>query len=79
MIEKRNNKVGSACGTDREKKNKYRIFVGKLEGKRPLGRPGPRWVKIKIDIGRWIGFIWHRIWAGDGLLWGVKILNTRVT
>jgi hypothetical protein len=34
-----------------EKSNAYRILVGKPEGKRPLGRPGPRWVyNIKIDL-----------------------------
>jgi hypothetical protein len=27
-----------------EKRNAYRILVGKPEGKRPLGRPGHRWV-----------------------------------
>jgi hypothetical protein len=35
----------------REKKNSYRIFVGKSEGKRPLGRPRSRWVdNIKTDL-----------------------------
>jgi hypothetical protein len=29
-----------------EKRNAYRIFVGKPEGKRPLGRPRLRWVSI---------------------------------
>jgi hypothetical protein len=34
-----------------EKRNAYRILVGKPEGKRPLGRPGHRWVDdIKIDL-----------------------------
>ena len=29
----------------------YRILVGKLEGKRPLGRPRHRWVdNIKADL-----------------------------
>jgi hypothetical protein len=27
-----------------EKRNGYRLLVGKLEGKRPLGRPRRRWV-----------------------------------
>jgi hypothetical protein len=27
-----------------EKRNAYRILVGKPEGKRPLGRPRRRWV-----------------------------------
>jgi hypothetical protein len=31
--------------------NAYMILVGKLEGKRPLGRPRRRWVdNIKIDL-----------------------------
>jgi hypothetical protein len=29
-----------------EKRNAYRIFVGKPEGKRPLGRPRCRWEDI---------------------------------
>ena len=29
----------------------YRVLVGKLEGKRPLGRPRRRWVdNIKMDL-----------------------------
>jgi hypothetical protein len=34
-----------------EKRNVYRLFVGKPEGKRPLGRPRRRWIdKIKMDL-----------------------------
>jgi hypothetical protein len=34
-----------------EKKNAYRLLVGKPEGKRPLGRPRGRWVdNIKMDL-----------------------------
>jgi hypothetical protein len=34
-----------------EKRNAYRIFVGKPEGKRPLGRLRRRWVKnIKTEL-----------------------------
>jgi hypothetical protein len=34
-----------------EKRNDYRLLVGKREGKRPLGRPRRRWVdNIKIDL-----------------------------
>jgi hypothetical protein len=34
-----------------EKRIAYRILVGKLEGKRPLGRQRRRWVdNIKIDL-----------------------------
>jgi hypothetical protein len=33
------------------KRNACRILVGKAEGKRPLGRPGHRWVdNIKMDL-----------------------------
>jgi hypothetical protein len=36
-----------------EKRNAYRILVGKPEGKRPLGRPRRRWVdSIKMDLKR---------------------------
>jgi hypothetical protein len=34
-----------------EKRNAYRILVGKPEGKRPPGRPRRRWVdNIKMDL-----------------------------
>jgi hypothetical protein len=34
-----------------EKRNAYRILVGKPEGKRPLRRPRHRWVNsIKMDL-----------------------------
>jgi hypothetical protein len=34
-----------------EKRNVYRLLVGKPEGKRPLGRPRRRWIEnIKMDL-----------------------------
>jgi hypothetical protein len=34
-----------------ENRSTYTILVGKKEGKRPLGRPGYRWVgNIKMDV-----------------------------
>jgi hypothetical protein len=54
-----------------EKRNTYRILVGKPEGKRPLGKPRCRWVNntkmYLIEIG-WIGSIWLRIGTSGGLL-----------
>jgi hypothetical protein len=47
-----------------EKKNAYRILVGKPEGKRPLGRHRRRWEdNIRMDLREigWVvstGFIW---------------------
>jgi hypothetical protein len=35
-----------------ERKNVYRLLVGKAEKKRPLGRPRCRWVDtIRMDLG----------------------------
>jgi hypothetical protein len=35
----------------REKRNMYRLLVGKPEGKRPLRRPRHRWIdNIKMDL-----------------------------
>jgi hypothetical protein len=56
-----------------EKNNAYRILVGKLEGKRLLGRPRRRWVdNIKMDLRyngmKWIGLIWLRIGTSGGFL-----------
>ena len=34
-----------------EERGVYRVFVGKLEGRRPLGRPRHRWVyNIRMDL-----------------------------
>jgi hypothetical protein len=39
-----------------EKRNAYRLLVGKPEGKRPLGRPRRRWLdnitKDLVEVGR---------------------------
>jgi hypothetical protein len=32
-----------ACSTYGERRGAYRVLVGKLEGKRPLERPGRKW------------------------------------
>jgi hypothetical protein len=36
--------MGRAYSTNGEKRNAYRIFVGKPEERRPLGRPRCRWL-----------------------------------
>jgi hypothetical protein len=51
-----------------EKRNVYRILVGKPGGKRPLGRPRRRWINnIKMDLLEiglsgvdWIGLAQYR-------------------
>jgi hypothetical protein len=51
-----------------EKRNVYRLLVGKPEGKRPLGRPRRRWIdnikKYLLEIGLsavdWIGLAQDR-------------------
>jgi hypothetical protein len=43
--------MGMACSTTGEKRNAYRILVGKPELTRPLGRSKRRWVdNIKSDL-----------------------------
>jgi hypothetical protein len=43
--------VGGACSANGEKRNVYRLLVGKPERKRPLGRPRRRWIdNIKMDL-----------------------------
>jgi hypothetical protein len=67
----------------REKRNAYRLLVGKPERKRPLGRPRYRWVDIiRMDLGEvglgdvdWIGLAQDR----NGLRALVNlVLNLRV-
>jgi hypothetical protein len=60
--------MGGPCSTNGEKRNAYRLLVGKPEGKRPLGRPRRRWVdNIRMDLGDaewgyvdWIGLANYR-------------------
>jgi hypothetical protein len=43
--------MGRVCSAYGEKRNAYRILVGKPEGKRPLGRTRRRWEdNIKMDL-----------------------------
>jgi len=37
------NVMGGACSTMGERSGIYTALVGKLEGKRPIGRPRRRW------------------------------------
>jgi hypothetical protein len=42
--------MGGACNT-KGGEDAYRLFVGKPEGRRPLGRPRRRWVdNIRMDL-----------------------------
>jgi hypothetical protein len=60
--------MGGSCSTKGEKRNAYRLLVGKPEGKRPLGRPRRRWVdNIRMNLGEvgrgdvdWIGLVKDR-------------------
>jgi hypothetical protein len=66
-----------------EKRNMYRLLVGKPEGKRPLGRPRRRWIdntkmdllEIGLNVAAWIGL------AQDKYRWralGNLVMNLRV-
>jgi hypothetical protein len=51
MIKSRRMRWAGYVARMREKRNAYRILMGKTEGKRPLGRPRRRWVyNIKMDL-----------------------------
>jgi hypothetical protein len=66
-----------------EKRNAYRILVGKPDGKRPLGRSRRRWVdNIKIDLREigWAGMNWIDL-ARDRNQWRAlvnTVMNFRV-
>jgi hypothetical protein len=57
-----------------EKRNAYRLLVGKPGGNKPVGRPRRRWVNnIRMDLGEvgWgdvDGLVWLRIGTGGELL-----------
>jgi hypothetical protein len=75
--------MGGTCGTNGEKRNVYRLLVGKPEGKRPLGRPRRRWIdninmdllEIELSVVDWIGL------AQDRYRWRAlvnSVMNLRV-
>jgi hypothetical protein len=66
-----------------EKRNVYRLLVGKPEGQRPLGRPRRRWIdnikmdllEIGVNVVDWIGL------AQDRYRWRAlvnSVMNLRV-
>jgi hypothetical protein len=66
-----------------ENRNVYRLWVGKPEGKRPLGRPRSRWtdnikvvlLEIGVSVMDWIGL------AQDRCRWRAlvnSVMNLRV-
>jgi hypothetical protein len=61
--------MGKACSTHREKRNAYKVLVGKPEGQRPVGRGRI----IKQILERYYGvvltgLIWRRLGTSGGLL-----------
>jgi hypothetical protein len=75
--------MGGPFSTNGEKRNAYRLLVGKLEGKRPLGRPRLRWVhNIRMDLGEveWSDVDWIGL-AQDINRWRAlvnSVLNLRI-
>jgi hypothetical protein len=71
--------MGGACSTNGEKRNTYRLLVGK----RPLGRPKRRWLdNIRMDL---VGVGWGDMdWIGLAQDWDRwrahvnSVLNLRV-
>jgi hypothetical protein len=66
--------MNRACSTNGQRKNVYRILVGKPEGKRPLGRLLVV-DNVKMDLKEigwdgmvWIGLVWLRIGTSGELL-----------
>jgi hypothetical protein len=66
-----------------EKRNVYRLLVGKPEGRRPLGRPRCRWMdnikidllEIRVSVVNWVGL------AQDRYRWRAlvnSVMNLRV-
>jgi hypothetical protein len=73
MIKTRRMRWEGHVGRMEAKRNAYRIFVGKSEGKTPLGRPRIRWVdNIKMDLREreWGGIEWMDL-AQDRDQWRV--------
>jgi hypothetical protein len=47
---------------ERKGRGAYRIFVGRPDGRRAIGRPRRRWEdNMKMDLQDWTGLVWLRI------------------
>jgi hypothetical protein len=55
--------MGGPCSTKGEKRNAYRLLVGKPDRKRSLGRTRRRWIILGWILERWDGVMW------TGLVW----------
>jgi hypothetical protein len=82
MIKSSRKRWGEHVARMGEKKNKYRILVVKLEGKRPLGRPRHRYVDIiKTNLKKWEGNVDWIYLTQDRNKWRIllkTITNSRV-
>jgi hypothetical protein len=83
MIKSRSMRWAGHAALMGEKRNAYRILVGKPEGNRPRGRPRCRWMdSIKIDLREmgWDGVDWIDL-AQDRDQWRAlvnTVMNLRV-
>jgi hypothetical protein len=83
MIKSRRMRWTGHIARIREKRNAYRILMGKPEEKRPLGRPKHRWVdNNKMDLRKvgWDGVDWIGM-AQDRDQWRAlvtTVLNLRI-
>jgi hypothetical protein len=66
--------MSGPCSTNGVEEERYRLLVGKPEGKRLLRRSRRRWVdNIRMDLGEvgwgdvdWIGLAWDNTTSQDG-------------
>jgi hypothetical protein len=66
-----------------EKRNAYRLVVGELEGKSPLGRPRRKWVDhimMYLEVIGWGGVDWIGLAQDRDTWWALvnSVLNLRV-
>jgi hypothetical protein len=83
MIKSMRMRWATACNTNGEKRNAYRVLVGKPEGNKLLGRPRRRWVdNIKMNLREtgWDSMDWIEL-AHDTDHWRAlvnTVMNLRV-
>jgi hypothetical protein len=68
MIKSRRMRWAGHVARKGEKRNSYRLLVGKPEGNRPLGRPILGWILERWDEAMLTGLLWLRIGTGGELL-----------
>jgi len=76
--------MGCACSTYGDRRGVYRVLVGNLEGRRPLGRPRPKWegnIEMYLEEVGCGGLDWLELAQDEERWWALvdAVMNVRIS